>query len=67
MIDQRQLHRRQGRIMALLKRTASANTAERCRLRLAAIGRQAREESAATRNTTLENKLLDHTAPHDIS
>jgi hypothetical protein len=43
MIEPQQLIRRHDRIRAVWQRTKSTNTAERCRLRLASIAREARE------------------------
>jgi hypothetical protein len=44
MIEPQQLIRRHDRIRAVWQRTPSANTAERCRLRVASIAREARED-----------------------
>ena len=43
MSDPQKLIRRHERIQAVWQRTPSANTAERCRLRIASIAREARE------------------------
>ena len=48
MIDPQKLIRRHDRIRAVWQRTPSANTAERCRLRMASIAREAREDFART-------------------
>lgn len=43
MIEPQKLIRRHDRIREVWQRTLSANTAERCRLRMASIAREARE------------------------
>lgn len=47
------LIRRHDRIRAVWQRTPSANTAERCRLRMASIMREAREDFDRTITATL--------------
>lgn len=47
------LIRRYDRIRAVWQRTPSANTAERCRLRMASMMRQAREDFDRTITATL--------------
>lgn len=53
MIEPQQLIRRHDRIRAVWQRTKSANTAERCRLRMASIAREAREDFDRTITATL--------------
>ena len=53
MIEPQQLIRRNDRIRAVWQRTKSANTAERCRLRMASIMREAREDFDRTITATL--------------
>jgi len=49
--------RRHDRIRAVFQRTKSANTAERCRLRMAALGRQAREDFDAAWARSVEGGI----------
>lgn len=53
MITAAKLIRRYDRIRAVWQRTPSANTAERCRLRMASMMRQAREDFDRTITATL--------------
>lgn len=52
-----ELIRRHDRIHAVFQRTPSANTAERCRLRLASLGRQARENFDAAWARSVESGI----------
>lgn len=53
MIEPHKLIRRHDRIRAVWQRTKSANTAERCRLRMLAIAREACEDFDRTNTATL--------------
>ena len=62
MIEPQKLIRRHDRIGAVWQRTKSANTAERCRLRMASIMREAREDFDRTITATLPLPGVVHAA-----